>query len=156
MFDAPADTWYLWLGIATASLVAFGVAVSLPTAPPPDATDLAATVDSVATSPHNATAQHPLAADEIRLGPHRVGLRDDGGAAHATFAYGPVTPVGNSSQLSRVLEGVPPAAVFDTRSAFRNATATARNGSHEWHHTDDRLLVRRVTWGEFDVTLVGA
>lgn len=156
MFDAPADTWYLWLGIATASLVAVGLAVSFPTSPPPDATRLAATVDSVATSPHNATAEHPLDADEIRLGPHRIGLRGEGGTAHATLAYGPVTPVGNSSRLARVLEGVPPGTVFDSQCAFRNATATVRNGSREWHHTDDRLLVRRVTWGEFDVTLVGA
>lgn len=156
MFDAPADTWYLWLGIATASLVAVSVAISLPTSPPPDATGLAATIDSVATSPHNATAEHPLDADEIRLGPHRIGLRDDGGAGHATVAYGPVTPAGNSSKLTQILEGVPPGTVFDSQSAFRNATATARNASHEWHHTDDRLLVRRVTWGEFDVTLVGA
>lgn len=156
MFDAPVDTWYLWLGVATASLITVGVAVSLPTSPPPDATNIAATVDSVATSPHNATGEHPLDATEIRLGAHRVGLRNDGGTAHAAFAYGPVTPVGNSSALSRVLRGTPPGDVFEDRCAFRTAAATARNRSREWHRADDRLLVRRVTWGEFDVTLVGA
>ena len=156
MFDTPVDTWYLWLGVATTSLVAFGVATSLPTTPPPDAERAAATIDSVATSQYDAMGQQPLDATAVRLGPHRLGLRNDGGTTHAAFAYGPVTPVQPGSTLERVLEGAPPERVYTNASRFRAAAAAARNGSREWDRTGGRLLVRHVTWGEVDVTLVGA
>jgi len=156
MFETPVDTWYLWLGVATASVVAFGLAVSFPTTPAPDATRIAATVDSVVTSPHEATGEHPITADEIRLGSHRISLRSDGRRSHASFTYGPVTPVPDGTPLERVLTGTPPEVVFENRSAFRTATERARNRSRDWRDTDERLLARRVTWGEIDVTLVGA
>jgi len=156
MFDAPADTWYLWLGVATTSALALGVAVALPSTVPPDAAGAASTVDAVASSPHEATGEHPLDARQIKLGSNRIGLRNDGGTAHASFAYGPVTPVREGSRLATVLAGTPPAQVFADASAFQSVTATARNRTRGWERIDGNLVVRRVTWEGVDVTLVSA
>jgi len=154
MFDAPVDTWYLWLGVATASLLVLGVAMSLPASAPPNAARAAATVDAVAASPHNATGEHPLGAEEIDLGSSRLALRDAGGTDHAQFAA-PVTPVRPGTDLAAVLEGTPPGRVFEHPRAFRAAAGRARNGSHGWRSAGDRLVVRRVVWGGVDVTLAG-
>ena len=156
MFDAPADTWYLYLGVAAASTLALGVALGLPTTAAPDAARAAATVDHVATSPHDATGHAPLDAATVDLDPTGIALRSDGGTAHATFAYGPVTPVGASPRLGRILDGVPPSRVFPNATAFETAAATARDRPTDWRDAGDRLRVRRVTWRGTDVTLVGA
>jgi hypothetical protein len=156
MFDAPVDTWYLWLGVATASALALGVAAALPATVPPDAQRAAATVDAVATSPHNATGEHSVDATAVKFGSRRVALRNDGGTAHAAFAYGPVTPVRNGTALAAVLRGEPPGSVFPNATAFREAGAAARNRTRAWRETDGRLVARRVTWEGVDVTLVGA
>lgn len=156
MFDTPADTWYLYLGVATASVLALGVALALPTTAPPDVTRAAATVDHVATSPYNATGAAPLDATAVDVDPSRIALRNDGGSAEAAFAYGPVTPVGDGSRLRRVLDGEPPSRAFESVGAFREATATARNRTRGWRDAGNRLVVRRVIWRGTDVTLVGA
>jgi hypothetical protein len=156
MFDAPVDTWYLWLGVATASALAFGVAAALPATVPPDAQRAAATVDAVATSPHNATGEHGLDATAVKFGSQRIALRNDGGTAHAAYAYGPVTPTRNGTKLAAVLRGSPPAGVFPNATAFRAAAADARNRTRAWRETDGLLVARRVTWEGVDVTLVGA
>ncbi|WP_299266361.1 DUF7283 family protein [Halorientalis sp.] len=156
MFDAPADSWYLWLGVATASVLALGVAAALPATVPPDAQRAAATVDAVATSPHNATGKHRLDATAVKFGSRRIALRNDGGTAHAAFAYGPVTPVRNGTGLAAVLRGQPPTSVFQNATAFRATAADARSRARIWRETDGRLVARRVTWEGVDVTLVGA
>jgi hypothetical protein len=154
MFDAPVETWYLWVGLAIASTAAVGLAASLPRAPPPDAASAAQTVDSVAASAHSTTGVHPLSADAARIGPYRIWLRDDGTIGHAALAYGPVTPVRRDTALWDVLRGTPPEAAFGTPAGFRRAAAEARDRTPEWRSTD-RLTVRRVTWEGVDVTLVG-
>lgn len=156
MFDAPVDSWYLWVGLASASVLLFGVVTGLPTAPPLDATGFADTVDTVAASQHTATATRSLAADEIRLGPNRVALRGGGGTAHATFVYGPVVPVANGTVLWEVAQGASPAHVFERPEAFRRAVTRAQNRGAEWRPADARLTVRTVTWEGTDVTLVDA
>ncbi|MFB6142080.1 MAG: hypothetical protein ABEJ30_01910 [Halorientalis sp.] len=156
MFDAPADTWYLWLGVAAASVAAFGVAAGLPTAAPADARRAAATVDAVAASPHEATASHPLRADAVRLGTSRVALRTDGGVTHATFTEGPVTPVRDGGPLAAVLRGTAPAGAFPDPAALRRALEAARNRGGEWQETDGQLRVRRITWEGVNATIVGA
>jgi len=154
MFDAPVETWYLWVGLALASTAALGVVTNLPRTPPPDAASAADTVDSVAASQHSATGVHPVSADAVRLGSYRLGLRDDSTTAHATFAYGPVTPVRSGTALRDVLRGVPPETAFDSPASFRRAAVDARDRTPEWR-TREELTVRRVTWKGVDVTLVG-
>lgn len=156
MFDAPVDSWYLWVGLASASVLLFGVTTGLPTAPPLDAAAVADTVDTVAASQHTATATRSLTADEIRLGPNRVALRGEGGTAHATFVYGPVVPVANGTLLWEVAQGASPAHVFECPEAFPRAVTEAQTRDVEWRPTDERLTVRTVTWEGTHATLVDA
>ena len=160
VFETHADAMYTWVGLAVVSVVVFGVAATLPTAPPPDATRFAHTVDSVAAAEYAATAEHGIAADRIRVTPRRIALASDGGTASATLRGAPITPVlpptaAEHARLRRVLAGVPPDRVFDDPAAFDEAAARARAADHRWVHAPDRLTVRGVTYGGHRVTLVG-
>jgi|AntRauMinimDraft_4_1070384.scaffolds.fasta_scaffold00237_20 hypothetical protein len=164
MFETHADATYAWLGLALVSVATAGVAASFPASPPPDATGVAHTIDSVADGDHPATAEHGLAADRIRLTSRSVALSDGDGTARATL-YGPqVTPVrgvddvgaaGGDDRLRRVLDGVPPDAAFDDPDAFSAAATEARIVDHEWRSAPDRLTVKQVHYGGVHVTLVG-
>ena len=156
MFDVPLDAWYVWIGLALASVAVFGVVTSLPTAPPPDAAGVADTVDRVAAAEYAATAEHPIDADAVRLRPRGVSLRNDAGTASATFAFGPITPAPPGSDLEAVLHGTPPDRVFDSPVAFRQAVVDARTRDANWHPVERTLLVRRVSLGGYDATLVAA
>ncbi|WP_224332498.1 DUF7283 family protein [Haloprofundus halobius] len=156
MFDAPVETWYTWLGLAVASVAMLGAATTFPATATPDAAGVADTVDGVAASEYPATAEHPLAAEAIRVGPHRLSLRNDAGTTHASFVFGPVTPVAPGSRLETVLHGVPPGEAFDSRRAFTQALIEARTEESTWQTVDRTLVVRRAEWGESDATLVGA
>lgn len=155
MFDVPVDSTYVWVGVSAVSLAVFGLAVGLPSAAPPDATAAANAVDAVAVGPPGAVGTHALpAADQFRLGPARIGLENDGGRAHATFAYS-VTPAVSDDRLERVLDGERPRATFRSPAAFADAAAAAREGEPGWRPAPDRLTIRRVTWRDVNVTLVG-
>jgi len=67
MFETNVDATYAWLGLALVSVAAAGVAATLPASPPPDASGVAHTIDSVADGPHPARAEHGLAASQMRL-----------------------------------------------------------------------------------------
>jgi hypothetical protein len=129
MLDVPLDAVYYWVGLSVVSLALVGVATDLPTRPPPDATAVANTVDAIAASTYDATAEHPLSASQIRLTPYAIGLRSDAGASHATFAFAPVTPVGPGTQLGSVASGTPPEQAFDDPAAFAAAAERARASS---------------------------
>lgn len=155
MFDVPADAWYVWLGVAAASLVALGAVLAFPTGTPPDAVGAADAIDRVAVSPPGAGAVHELDAAESRVGPHRIQLRNDAGGSAATLAYGPITPVGADARLAAVLDGDRPSEVFASPSAFERAQQSARETDRSWQSAPDRLVIRRVTWEGVDATLVG-
>jgi len=156
MFDAPVDAWYVWIGLGITSVVLFGLVLGLPTASPPEANAVADVVDTVAASAHTQTADRPLSVEEVKLGPDRVSLRGPGGTSHATFVYGPVTPVRDGTLLWEVVQGAAPEHVFDSPAAFRRAIRAARERVPAWRAADDRLVVRTVTWEGTDVTLVDA
>lgn len=156
MFDVPADAWYVWFGLAVASVAVFGVAAQLPTQPPPDASAAANAVDVVAASPHPASITYPLTATEVRLGPERLALRTEGATARASFAFGPVTPVREGTLLWEVLRGARPAHVFESPDAFERAGDSARERPAEWRDASDHLRARKVSWEGVDVTLVEA
>jgi hypothetical protein len=154
MFDAPHDAWYVWLGVSVASLAVFGVVTAFPVAPVPDAPAVADTVDRVSATTYDTTASRTLDARDVRLEPHRIGLRNSAGTTHATLAY-PVVPVVPGSPLRRLLHGAPPAAVFPSPAAFETATRCARDRDPRWHAARGRLVVTHVSWAGVDVTLVG-
>jgi len=155
MIGVPADAWYVWLGLSIASVALVGVGAALPTAPPPAAADAADTVDRTAATAHPATAEHPLDARAMRIGPRRLGLRNDAGTTHATFAFGPVTPAVGPRGLRAVLRGAPPESYFDSGEALCDAGRAARGRTPRWRSVDGPLIVRHVVWEECDVTLVG-
>lgn len=156
MFETTVDAWYVWLGLTLASAAVFGVAASLPVTPPPDASEVARIVDGVAGSRYAATGEHPLPrATELRLSPAGLGLRGAGGAAHASFRAGRITPVVGDGPLRSVLDGARVSALFSGRGAFRDAAADARTRDPSWRPAPDELRVRHVTWRGVDVTLVG-
>lgn len=155
MLETPIDVPYVWLGVATVSVLLAGVAADLPVGTPPDAVGPANTVDRVAASSHPAVARHPIDAQAVRIGPRRLGVRGEGGTAHSTFAFGPVTPA-PEGPLQAILRGTPPGELFETPEAFRRAAARARNRTPTWRTVEDGIVVRSVSWGGIDVTLVGA
>jgi hypothetical protein len=154
MFGLPADATWIWVGLVVGSAVMFGVVVSLPGAPP-DASRAAETIEAVSASEYAATAKIDLQAEAVRIAPDRLSLRGPGGTAHAPIRYGPVTPVRPDSRLAPVLDGQPPASVFDGTAAFRGATDRARGRPPLWQ-TADELRVRQVQFGEVNRVLVGA
>lgn len=155
MFDVPVDATYVWFGVATVSLASFGVAVGLPSAAPPDAAAAASTVDAVAVAPPGAVATHDLeTAERLRLGSARLSLDGPGGRTHATFLY-PVTPANTDDRLKSVSSGAPPPSRFDSPASFERATRDARGDDRAWRPAPTRLTVRRVAWGDVNVTLVG-
>lgn len=156
MLDSPVDAWYVWIGLSLLGLALVSVAFELPNSPPPDATGPANTIDAVAGSTHAATGDHRIAADEIRIEPHRIGVRDGDVTSRETLAFGPVTPVRTGTVLWEVLQGAHPEHVFDSPAEFRAATEAAREREPTWRPVDDRLAVRSIVWEGIDVTLVGA
>lgn len=154
MFDVPIDALYVWLGVGLVSLAAFGVVTALPNATAPDATAAARAIDSVAVGPPGSHDSHELAANRLKLGSSRIGLEGPGGKAHATFAY-PVTPAIVDERLSGILVGERPEEVFESQEAFDEAVRAARETDPDWRPAPDRLDVRRISWGDVNVTLVG-
>lgn len=155
MFDVPADTPWIWLGLTIASALMLGVVVGLPTAAP-NAERVAGTIDEVAATEGGSTATVSLRATEIRLGPDRVGLRAPGGRAHASLQYGPVTPVRPGTRLASVLNGEPARAVFSRPGAFRWALRRAGDRTPRWRSAGDRLRIKHASYGEVNGVLVGA
>lgn len=156
MPDVLTDVPFVWLGLTLATTVFAGVAFQLPTTAPTPADDVATTIESVAGSPYPSTATHPIDAEAIRVGPHRLAVRTDAGTAHTTIEYGPVTPVPPGSALATVLAGAPPRTVFSTPTAFQHAIEDARSQQPSWRSSIDRIVVRTVSWGDHHVTLVTA
>jgi hypothetical protein len=153
VFDAPPDTLYVWLGLGAVSLAVAGTALSFPAASPVGAAPVADAVDTVAASEYAAREEVQVPAGDVRLEPHAVAVRTDGGTAHERLAYGPVTPVRDGT-LRRVLSGQPPSDVFRDAGEFRTALRRARHRDATWRDAAS-LTVRRVSWGGVDATLVG-
>ena len=161
MLDAPVDVWYAWLGLAIAATATLGVVASLPSTPPPDASAVAGTVDTVAAAEPPAAARYRLGSDPTsvaaRVTTRGVSLRSDGGTASAAFDSASVVPVDRGGPLAGVALGDPPGRAFATPRAFAEAVAAARDAGDRSDATwtaGRTLHARHVSWGETDVTLV--
>jgi hypothetical protein len=144
-----------WLGTALVAATLLGVSLQLPTGVPARAGAVAETVDTVAAAPHPSAARHPLDAGAVRIHPSRISLRTPNGVSHATLGFGPITPAPSGSSLARILRGTPAHEVFESPAALDTAAARSRNATAVWQDPGPALLVRRVTWGGVDVTIVG-
>lgn len=154
MFDVPMDGLIGWVGLATVSLAVAGVTLSLPSTTPPDAGALAATIDEVSTSPHDVATSVRLRADAIRVRSAQVSLREEGVVSHADLVTGGAVWTGED-RLREMLAGKAPEAVFENSTALARAVDAAATRTDRWRSVPDPIRVRRVTWGEVDVTLVG-
>ncbi|MFC4246743.1 hypothetical protein ACFOZ7_06990 [Natribaculum luteum] len=150
MFEAPADAWFVWAGVALVSVAVAGVALELPSTPPPDANAAANAIDRAAGNPYDATVTYEHDAEEVRLDAKRISLRDDGDTAHASVAYGSVVPVTGHDRLENVTDGTPLRTEFDGPFAvvdFVNALEDAHeDNAGEWHPSTGRLTVRTISW----------
>jgi len=168
--ETPADAWYVWVGVAIVSVGVAGVALGLPSQPPPDANVAANAVDRVAASQYGASASFDHEADAIRIGPKQIGMRNDGGTAHASIAVGSMIPVFETEgELHRaataLVDGEPgPRVVADARFESERALRDAfeqtqlrldRQGAN-WRAAAGNLRVRAVRLGGETVVLVDA
>ncbi|MBX0293472.1 DUF7283 family protein [Haloarcula nitratireducens] len=155
MLETHAETPFVWVALAAVSVAVLGVVVESPSTAPPDAAATAATVDEIATSPPGSVATRDLTATEWTLTSRQVGLRADGGTAHATFLRSVVPAV--EGRLAAALDGRRPSELFGSPAGFRRAVERAETGTAagEWRPAPERVTVRRVAWGGVDVTLVG-
>ena len=138
MFELPIDAWYVWIGVAAASVVVFTVATAFPTAPPPDAGGVAETVDEIAAGSAPASATHAVEADRVAIHPNGLRLAGDGGETTAAFAFGPVTPA-IEEPLRSVLEGHPASDVFESPEEFQQAAIDAGVHSNAGSGTETRV-----------------
>ncbi|MEF8827887.1 MAG: hypothetical protein V5A49_02565 [Haloarcula sp.] len=153
MFETHVDTLYLWVGLGTVSVAVLGVVLGLPTTAPPDATETAATIDEVTTSPVGSVAHRRLVAEEWSLDGRELRLRNDGGTATARLVRTAVPA--RTDRLRTVLLGERPRTMYDSPEAFSRDVRKARNTDGAWRPAPDRLTVRHVAWGGADVTIVG-
>jgi|AntRauTorcE11898_2_1112593.scaffolds.fasta_scaffold01155_3 hypothetical protein len=154
MLGPPIESPALHAGLVLAAAAFLAVVGSLPASPAPDAAGVANTVDRVVVAEAPAGAIEDHGADQVRIRPNGIAMRNDGGTAHATFAFGPVVPVRNGS-LRAVLEGESPEALFEDNAAFVDAVEVARNREPRWMRSDE-IAIRGVSWDGDRVTLVGA
>jgi hypothetical protein len=153
VFETPVDTLLLWMALGAVAVAVLGVVGNVPTTAPPDAAGMAATIDEVTTSPSGSVRRQSVAAESWRLDGRRLGLRNDGGTAHARLTRRAV-PVG-TGPLSQVLSEGAPGQVFTSPTAFERAVRRGAAATDGWRPAPDRLTVRHVVWGGVDVTLVG-
>lgn len=166
-FEAPVDGIYVWLGVALASTLVAGVALSLPTQPPPDAGKVANTVDDVHTSRYAATATIEHEATAVKVGLKSIAMRNDGGVTHATISTGTMTPIASvenesrAEKLARILAGNPPRQVLDgnvTRTLADwqdDIQRRLEDNSSRWRERDSPLRVRLIPLDSGIILLVG-
>lgn len=167
-FEAPVDAWYVWLGVALVSVALIGVAVQLPSQPPPDAAKAANTIDTVASNSHQAAANYKHDAEVVKIDTQRVALRNNGGTERATIAFGPMTPLSaiddesKRGVLDRILSGERPANVlheypFDSDALLDEVAKTRKrlgDEGVEWRPADGTLRVRKIDLGGESLLLV--
>ena len=167
--ESIADAWYVWVAVAVVSVTIGGVALGLPTQPPPDASGVANAADRVAVSQYGTSARYDHVAEYVRIGTRQIALRNDAGTDHASVGFRTLTPVtAAGGELRRALEallaGADPEVVaaesrFESTRRLRAAlvdlrTRIDRNGA-EWHHVDGRIRIRSVHIAGEVVVLVG-
>lgn len=168
--EAPIDAWYVWVAVAIVSIAIFGVALAVPSGPPPDANAGANAIDRVGASPHEASATVDHDGEGVRLTATELALRNDHGTSYADLAYGGVVPARGVDSLENVTHGAayeeeyahpyyPPVYLFleDVDDAHRSEAdewATARGDLTVRHvRLESGLLdvLDRLSIGDFDV-----
>lgn len=158
--EVPADGWYTFVGVALVSVAVAGVALGLPSTVPPDANAAANTIDEVSGSTYNASGSYEHDADEVRIDGKQIELRNDGGTAQASLAFGMMVWVRGDEDLGDVLRGTDPGERYDDLDEFgaaaRDKADDIETNRPEWRPARGTLRVRTIVWGDERVTLVDA
>lgn len=156
-WEAPADAWYIWLGVSLVSIAIAGVVLGFPTGAPPDADQVANDVDRVNGNPYEASAVDSYDAEEVRL---KEGIvietKNEHGTDRATLAYDPIVVVRDDHErLYNVTVGTDVDEEFDDEFAteshddaiatvLERVVETADETESEWQHASGELTVRKV------------
>lgn len=167
-FESPIDAWYVWVGVVIGSLLVTGIALGLPTEPPPDTDAAVNTIDRVSTSSYDSAGRYEHDADEVKIDTTTVAMRNDGGTEHSSVAFGPLLPldaVENGTRydrFDRLLDGVEPDVVLTEEEMNELPTWKAEihtrldSQGAAWHPADGELRVRHVRIRGTDLLLVDA
>lgn len=117
-FEAPVDAWYVWIAVGIVSIAIAGVAIGLPSGPPPDANQAANTVDGVTGSSYEASGSYEHDADEVRIDGKQISMRNEHGTSHASLAFGTMVPVMDHEAPASVAYGASVEEEFDSRHRF--------------------------------------
>lgn len=158
-FEAPADGWYVFIGVAIFSIAAMGLALSIPSTPPPNANGVANTIDEVGAQPYGGTARYEHDADRYWVNLETVVLENDGGTSRSTIRFGTMAPAWPNDDLAAIVHGEAPNDVFADKDDFKAAVEAAQNhvrdgGDRVFTSASGTLEVRKVTWGDYAVILV--
>lgn len=157
--EAPADAWYVFIGVSLISVAVAGVALGFPTGLEPDAGTAMTQINEVAGSEYDEKATQEHNADLYWVDSKRIGLKNDFGTSRATVSFGTIAPVYHNESLQAVLAGQSAESQFGSKSAFQDAVTEGQqnatvDGERQWRSTDGELRAKKVTWGDYSVTLV--
>lgn len=153
--EAPVDAWYVWLAVSIVSAAVAGIALGLPTGPPPDANRAANTIERTAGSSYDTSATYDHDATEIKLDGRTLAMRNEHGTSRASLSYGHVVPVMGHERLEKLSEGrafeeVYAAELDDTETNalevfLEDVEDAYADNSGEWRTAGDQLRVRTVS-----------
>lgn len=153
--EAPVDAWYVWLAVSIVSAAVAGIALGLPTGPPPDANRAANTIERTAGSSYSASATYDHDATEIKFDGRTLAMRNEHGTSRASLSYGHVVPVMGHERLENLSEGRSfeeeyAAELADTETNaldnfLEGVESAYADNSGEWRTADDQLRTRTVS-----------
>ena len=157
--EAPADAWYVWLGVSIASVTIAGVVIGLPSGVPPDAHGGANAIDRIAGSPYEASGTLTHDADEVRLVEgETLEMKNEHGLDRASIAFGEAVIVTGDERLENLTRGTPFEVEFDHELSQSEAHAAQTfidrvqaaydRTDGEWRGATDRMAIRTLSIDE--------
>lgn len=153
-FEAPADAWYVYVAVVIVSIAVAGIAVGIPSMPPPDAQQAANTIEAVTGSEYTSSASYEHDADVVTIDRRTITMKNEYGTAHASFAYGTVVPVTGHDRLENVTGGQSLEDAYDdefedphtdgTATFFDEVAEADSANSGDELYADGELVVRTV------------
>ncbi|PGF16718.1 hypothetical protein CP556_11715 [Natrinema sp. CBA1119] len=153
--EAPVDAWYVWLAVSIVSAAVAGIALGLPTGPPPDTNRAANMIEQTAGSSYNASATYDHDATEIKFDGRTLAMRNEHGTSRASLSYGHVVPVMGHERLENLTAGRSfeeeyAAELDDTETHalddfLEDVEDAYADNTGEWRTADDQLRVRTIS-----------
>ncbi|MFC6757797.1 MULTISPECIES: DUF7283 family protein [Haloarcula] len=157
--EAPADAWYVFIGVSIISVAVAGVALGFPSGLSPDAEGAMNQINEVAGSNYEEYGKQDHRAEQFWVDGKRIGLKNQYGTSTSSVRFGTLAPVHGNDKLAEVLASGSINDTYTSKSTFRTDVETAQDsafsdGDPAWRSASGQLRVRKVTWGDASVTLV--